>query len=303
MYIKEKNSVRKTAKELCISKSTVDYYLKKFEIKIRTKSEATKERFKWDKVWCEGLSKETDERLKKSFKKVSLTWRRKKEKKINEIESKFKMKFPEILNYLYWDKKLTQEKIAKELDICRDYIIKFMRKYKIKLRPNYEYIRLLKGEKHPMYGKTWEEIYGIEGAEKIRKMHSIRSRNLIIKRIKNNEFPFFNTKIELAFAKEMSKRNISFVSQFSIDNKFVCDFAMPAVKLIIECDGDYWHANPKIYDKNKLHKRQINNLKRDKFKDKYLNKKGWKVIRFFGSDIKENISNCVDKVEKFLKNN
>ena len=67
--------------------------------------------------------------------------------------------------------------------------------------------------------------------------------------------------------------------------------------IIIECDGDYWHANPKIYNSSNLTKTQITNVKRDKFKDIYLAKKGWKVFRFFELDIHKNFKNCIDILE------
>ncbi len=295
-YINKKESIRKTAKALKISKNTALYYLKKFSIKLRTKSEAGK--LKHEKVWCDGLTKEIDSRLVKSGRKQRQTHEKKRKLRIKEIETKYNLKLKDVLHYLYWGKNMTQEKIAKELNFDRAKIIKLMRKYKIKLRPNYEYIASLKGKEHPLYGKTWEETYGREGAKKRRKFFSKFSRERIIKRIKNNEIPFFNTSIEILMAKEMQKRNIQFTAQFDIDNKFVCDFAIPKVKIIVECDGDYWHSNPKFYDRNKLYKGQIANLKRDKIKDKYLNNKGWKIIRFFESDIKNSVSACVDKLEK-----
>ena len=222
--------------------------------------------------------------------------------KINKIEVGFKMPFPKNLNYLYWDKKLTQEKISHQLKIDRKIIIDLMRKYKINLRPNYEYINSLKGKNHPLYGKTWEEIYGVEGAKERRRFFSKFSRKNIIKRIENKEFPFFNTKIELILENEMKKRNIKFTKQFNVNNKFVCDFAIPSSKLIIECDGDYWHGNPLIYNKNNLNKIQIGKIQRDKFKDKYLKRKGWKVIRFYESDIKNKLINCVDQIENIINN-
>ncbi len=63
--------------------------------------------------------------------------------------------------------------------------------------------------------------------------------------------------------------------QYSIVHGFFIrvDFAIPDVKLVIECDGYSYH--------NRTHKMR----KRDYFRDKILQFYGWKVIRLQGSDI------------------
>lgn len=143
---------------------------------------------------------------------------------------------------------------------------------------------------------TWER-----GRKKKKKIYSDRFRKLTIKRLENNEFPFFDTKIERRVAKGLIKRKIPFIKQFKIQNKFVCDFAIPCFKIIIECDGDYWHANPKIYANRNLTPTQEKKIRTDKLKDKFLKKQGWTVLRFFETDIKSNVSSCVDKIEKKVK--
>ncbi|MBS3144852.1 hypothetical protein J4208_04675 [Candidatus Woesearchaeota archaeon] len=302
LYCVEKKAIRRIANELKIGKGTVDYYLEKYAINKRTKSQAQKEWYiKGGSVWCKGLSKTTDKRLLRMTQRVHSTWQKRRQEKIKELELKFGVSFPEILNDLYWNKKLTQEKIAKVIDWDRKFVIQWMRNYNIKLRPKYEYIQSLRGSKHPLYGVSWEQTYGIEGAKKRREFFRKFSRENIIKRIVNREFPFYNTNPELLLAEEMKKRNIIFVSQLNVDDTFVCDFAIPEAKLAIECDGDYWHANPRKYDRanpSKLHKIQRSNLYRDEVKDKYLVEKGWKVLRFFEYDIKQDVRKCVDKIEQ-----
>src|SRR3989344_1413590 len=93
--------------------------------------------------------------------------------------------------------------------------------------------------------------------------------------------------IELMMKKELENKNIHFKFQQPMYNRFVCDFVLPQYKIVLECDGDYWHVNPKIYDRNSPN----------------LTKKGWKVIRFFESDIKRNISKCIDSLCDIINNN
>ena len=215
--------------------------------------------------------------------------------------SSVRQSIQDLINDLYWKEGLTQEKIAKKLELPRELIIELMKKLEVSKRPNYEYIASLKGINHPQYGKKWEDLYGFEGAKKRKKEMSLISRKRIIKRLENNEMPFFNTNIEKKIANELIKRKIPFIQQYPLNNKFVCDFAILQFKIIIECDGDYWHSNPLIYNINNLDKRQKNNLNRDKFKDLYLTKNGWKVFRFFESEINHSVKDCVDKVENYLK--
>ena len=92
-----------------------------------------------------------------------------------------------------------------------------------------------------------------------------------------------------------------FFPQYIIEEKFACDFVFPFQKIIVECDGDYFHANPKIYPVEKLHPKQERNLKRDRAKTAYIKKIDngtWTLLRFWGSDIKKDVSKCVDKIEK-----
>jgi len=130
---------------------------------------------------------------------------------------------------------------------------------------------------------------------------SLISRRNIIKRLKNHEMPFLSTKIEKRIARELDKKSIPFIPQYVIGKRFVCDFAIPVFNIIIECDGDYWHANPKIYNHSKLDYRQRNKVNRDKFKKKCLRKKGWKVFRFFESNINKSPQKCIDKIFKEIK--
>jgi endogenous inhibitor of DNA gyrase (YacG/DUF329 family) len=52
-----------------------------------------------------------------------------------------------------------------------------------------------------------------------------------------------NTSIEIAMEKILIKNNVSYIKQFPIENIAVVDFLLPG-KIIIQCDGDYWHNLP-----------------------------------------------------------
>ncbi|MBS3168207.1 DUF559 domain-containing protein [Candidatus Woesearchaeota archaeon] len=47
-----------------------------------------------------------------------------------------------------------------------------------------------------------------------------------------------------------------------------------------------------------MSKIQIDKLGLDKLKEEHLSKNGWHILRFFESDINENVENCVNQIEK-----
>ena len=67
--------------------------------------------------------------------------------------------------------------------------------------------------------------------------------------------------------------------------RYICDFVYPENKIIFRIQGDFWHANPLLYQKDNLTKIQKFNISRDKNKKIYLEKHGWEVIDIWESDI------------------
>jgi len=301
LYYKKNKSIREIAKELSIGKNTVDHYLKKFKIKKRDKLRAAKLRILKYPIWSKGLTKETDPRIFATAENVKITCDKRRRERLRKIEEKSGKLIKDLINDFYWNENLNQESIAKRIGLSRENVIRLMKEFDISKRPNYEYISSLKGSKHAMFGKKWEDIQGIENAKRRKKEFSLRARKNIIRRLKNNEMPFVNTKIEKKVARELIKRKLPFCQQYVVDKRFVCDFAIPEFNIIIECDGDYWHANPRIYNSRDLTKTQTNKVKRDKIKDMSLTKKEWKIFRFFEYDINKSVKDCIDNVEKEIK--
>ncbi len=166
LYIVKKRSIREIAKMLNLGKNTIDYYLKKFNIPKRTRSEASKLGMIKYSNWRKGLTKEKDKRLVIIAKKAKKTLAKKRRERLKKIEERWGKPIKEIINELYWNQNLTQQKIAKQIGLSRDLIIHLMKKLNISKRPNYEYISGLKGQNHPMYGKKWEEVYSTKEAKK-----------------------------------------------------------------------------------------------------------------------------------------
>ncbi len=257
-----------------------------------------KERMKRDSNWNKNLI--TARRNIKNYAEIiRQVYEKKRQNKIQELEVQYRKPIKNILNQLYFEQNMSLIKVGKVLGFDRLIIVKLMKENNIQIKSKTWYINSLKGEKHPAYGKTWEEIFGKNKARKLKQLTSVRSRELIIERIRNGRFPFHHTKIEKIMFEEMNKRGFFFTSQYRL-KKFVCDFALPNQKIIVECDGDYWHANPGIYNREnfeRLGKIQQEKITRDARKDEFLKKNGWIVMRFFETDIKKNVVECVNKIE------
>lgn len=72
--------------------------------------------------------------------------------------------------------------------------------------------------------------------------------------------------------------------------------------MVIECDGDYWHVNPKFYKNKILTAAQIKNIERDTRKNILLTNKKIDFVRFWEDDIKNNFEKVKEKIwEKLQK--
>jgi very-short-patch-repair endonuclease len=110
-----------------------------------------------------------------------------------------------------------------------------------------------------------------------------------------------NTHIELTMKKLLNEIKLrdKFIFQYRIKdyntkNIFNFDFVDKYKKIIIECDGDYWHSNPLFY--NNLNETQQHNKQRDVLKEEFCKKNGFKLYRFWENDFIKNI----DKIKNNL---
>lgn len=120
-----------------------------------------------------------------------------------------------------------------------------------------------------------------------------------------------DTKPELMLRKCLWAKGIRYRIQGKITGK--PDIYIRKYSLAIFVDGDFWHGNNwKIrglrsqedefkryskYWKEKISK----NIERDRIVTKRLKKEGWKVMRFWESDILKDVNKCATKIEKAIK--
>jgi len=80
------------------------------------------------------------------------------------------------------------------------------------------------------------------------------------------------------------------------------DFVLRREKIIIFCDGDFWHGyqyERKKKPRKKFWKNKIEqNMKRDKRINRKLRREGWSVLRFWEHDIEKRPEMCRKKIQK-----
>jgi DNA mismatch endonuclease (patch repair protein) len=107
-----------------------------------------------------------------------------------------------------------------------------------------------------------------------------------------------DTSIELMLRKELWRRGL----RYRVNCKDVYgkpDILFVKAKVAIFCDGDFWHG--KDYNENTFarsdnsefwNNKIIRNMERDRIVDHELSKQGYKVLRFWESDIVKNLNDC-----------
>ncbi|HUW44773.1 MAG TPA: NUMOD3 domain-containing DNA-binding protein [Dehalococcoidia bacterium] len=127
--------------------------------------------------------------------------------------------------------------------------------------------RFKKGNMHRYYEKTFSEE------------HKNKIREARLKQV----FPQKDTSIEVAMQNELTQRGIIYEKHLPVCGVCQPDIVFPERKIIIQCDGDYWHNLPEMVEK-------------DRRQDKALRANGWQVLRFWEHEIKDNVQRCVDEI-------
>lgn len=65
------------------------------------------------------------------------------------------------------------------------------------------------------------------------------------------------------------------------------DFAFPEHKVAIECQGTYFHIDPRVYKDGPINAMQRRNAGRDKAKKTYCENNGWKIIEIWELEIND----------------
>ena len=116
-----------------------------------------------------------------------------------------------------------------------------------------------------------------------------------------------NTLIEELLAKALRSKGLRYRRENSkIFGK--PDFAFQRLKIAVFCDSEYFHGKDWEANKDRIktntsfwHAKIEGNMVRDKIVNDTLLKNGWKVIRFWGDDIKNKLDFCISIILKEIE--
>ncbi len=116
-----------------------------------------------------------------------------------------------------------------------------------------------------------------------------------------------NTKPELAFRKALYAAGY----RYRIDYKKLIgkpDIALKKYKTVIFIDGEYWHGHnweerkPKVKTNREFWIAKIErNIQRDQEVNEELDRLGYKVFRFWETEVKKELDRCLDEVTQYLE--
>ena len=126
---------------------------------------------------------------------------------------------------------------------------------------------------------------------------------------KNKIFNYNGTsKLETLISESLNNLSISYTSQFVLNGKLF-DFRLTNTNVLIEVNGDYWHCNPKKYQKNEKVRfpgglKMVSDVwEKDKVKRLKAEKEGFKVVYIWEDEIKKsnNIADLIiSKIDNLL---
>lgn len=116
-----------------------------------------------------------------------------------------------------------------------------------------------------------------------------------------------DSEIEIILRKELWRRGLRY--RKNVRSITGClDIVFKGMKIAVFCDSEFWHGYDWENRKSDIKSNRdfwINKIERNIMRDKEVNRilesDGWIVLRFWGEEIKKNLSECADTIEKSVK--
>jgi DNA mismatch endonuclease (patch repair protein) len=159
-----------------------------------------------------------------------------------------------------------------------------------------------KGKRPYVMTEATREKIRMNTIENIRNGQKIPSRlgmkNTIEHKQKNREYSLFHpnrsfkeTSIEIKVERELIRRGVNYQKQVPLCKIARVDFYLPEYRIVIQCDGCFWHGCPIHCPDSHKEKKPI-----DDGQDAVLTFNGFNVYRFWQHDINRSVRDCVDKL-------
>jgi very-short-patch-repair endonuclease len=179
--------------------------------------------------------------------------------------------------------------ISKKFNVSQKTIENRLKQSRFKLRRRGEHTErtklkikqtlIRKGIKPMVINRNaWNKGKPVSEKERLR-LKSMRAKQI---------FPLKDSSIEIKVRNFLEKLKIEYYQHkyMNIKNSYQCDFFIPSMNLVIECDGNYWHKYP------------IGN-EIDHIRTSELIQKGFKVLRIWEFEIKEmNLNKFKEKLNE-----
>jgi very-short-patch-repair endonuclease len=95
----------------------------------------------------------------------------------------------------------------------------------------------------------------------------------------------------------LGELRIDHLPQHTIGGKFCVDAFCPALALVVQFDGDYWHGHPDKFPSPDA--RQQRRMKLDRSQDAYMAVCGYQVLRLWEHDLKHNLDSVRQRLRPF----
>jgi very-short-patch-repair endonuclease len=142
-------------------------------------------------------------------------------------------------------------------------------------------------------GSTYEEVYGEKQAkeykQKLREASPAR-----ISKIKQSE-----TKPEKLVKELLESLDVVYESQ-AVVGYYTVDFLLPNQDVVVQADGDFWHANPEFYGDDELYALQKKNRRIDASCNSFLEDRDYTVVRFWENDLYNHLDECRSELVQHL---
>lgn len=308
LYLEDNLSQCKIAEIYKVSTSSIARWMAVYGIPVRDSKGRTiicsicgKERYIPKNLIEKGKGKYCSKKcgdIGKAKDRVKISW--------DKIKDKFGVSVEVLLTKLFFQEHLNISEVAQKVGTDRNTIYRWCELLKIEI-PEYD------------HNKTMQKFFS-QMTEEERKHFTEASHQAIKDKWKNPQFRARRieesrerllknnhllqhrkepTSIEAAIYNGLDELGVSYCKQYIVGNKFACDVAFPELRIIIEIQGDYWHGNPKKF--KTLNEQQKRQQKQDRSKKAYLEACGFKVLYIWESDIKNNLTGCLNKIIEVIK--